>query len=196
MDVYKLEIKKIRTVAEAVQLFEEVADVLDTLYDDMYYDDSLNITETKRKAEYLERLIHRIRVRKYELMKPELSDGIVDLYCDHDAHFTITEHDKKIPIGSIAYHKTKNPIPGNIAYEVLEEYQGHHYALRALRLLGKRLLDNGVQKIFITASNNRNYPSMRTIESFGGILYRGGKNIPGPVAYSCDLSRIYSNKKM
>ena len=192
MNVYKIKIKELNSVEEIESIHEYVTNELENLLDDMYVEEDINFAAAKKEVIFLRKLLHRLNIRKYELMQPDLSDGTIDLYRDYDAHYTITEHGKKIPIGSIAYHKTKNPIPGNIAYEVKEAYQGHHYALRALRLVGKRLLDSGIQSIFITANNNKNYPSIKTIESFGGILCRGDKNIPGPVAYTCDLNRIYS----
>lgn len=193
MNIYDIKVEELKDINTVKRIYNRVSIELDTVTDDLYFQDTTNYQETKVKAMYLERLLYKLRLHIYELMKPEFTDGTIDLYRDHDTHFTITEHDKKIPIGVIEYYDTTRPVPGNISYSIEKEYQGHHYALRALRIIGKRLLDTGVTKIFVTASNNKNYPSMKTIEAFGGILRNNkDKEEPGPVPYICDLKKIYS----
>ncbi len=193
MDIYKLKVEEIDTISDVRKYYRMAGIELDVLNDDLLFGGVILTKEIKEKSTYLENLMYRLRVRMYELQDPTFTDGTIDLYTDKKYHFTICEHDKKEPIGVIEYIDTKNIIPGNISYEIYADYQGHHYALRALRIIGHELLDSGITSIVITATNNRNIPSMKTIEEFGGSLYRGfDKKEPGPIPYSCDLKKIYS----
>ena len=58
---------------------------------------------------------------------------------------------------------------GHIAYGVNPEYQGHHYAARACRLLFPLARRHGMKEIWITC-NPDNMPSRRTCELAGAIF--------------------------
>lgn len=165
---------------------------METLAESLYLEPDLEEEETKDRIAYLERILYELRQRFYEIQDPELSDGTIDLYRLQGTHFTITEHNHKIPIGDIEYINIQKAVPGNISYTIFEGYRGHHYALRALRLIGRLLLTSGISQIFITASNDDNYPSIKTIEKFGGERYHQEDYVTGPIPFTCDLKQIYS----
>lgn len=193
MDIYKLNVDSIKDLSTQRKYYHEAATELDTIIENLYMNFDIDFQESKEKKEYLKQLLYRLRIKGYELEEPVMTDGSIDLYRDHLSHFTICLHDKVIPIGDIEYTDTHRAIPGNISYEIFEKYRGHHYALRALRLVGQKLLELGVKKIYVTASNNENIPSIKTIENFGGVLYHNmTKAEEGPIPYICDLERIYS----
>jgi len=58
---------------------------------------------------------------------------------------------------------------GHIGYEVEEQYRGNNYAARSCRLLFPLIRKLGIKPIVITCAPD-NLPSVRTIESLGGIL--------------------------
>ena len=189
----EIKVEELTDIASVRKAYRAAAIELETINDDLLFCGEIPTPERKKEVADLNNLVYRLRVRMYELQDPAYSDGTIDLYNDKKCHFTICEHDKKEPIGVIEYIDTKNPVPGNISYEIYADYQGHHYALRALRIIGGELLKSGITSIVITANNNRNIPSMKTIEEFGGELYRGTeKSDSGPIPYTCDLEKIYS----
>ncbi len=193
MSIYDLKVENITSLKEVTKYYRQASNELDVITEDLLFSCEIPTPEFKEKCKYLEALLYRLKVRKMELQTPTFTDGTLDLYYDNDYRFTICEHDKKQPIGSIEYIDTKNVIPGNISYEIYEEFQGHHYALRALKIVGEKLLKSGITSIIITATNNKNIPSMKTIEEFGGTLYKGmSKEESGPIPYTCDLEKIYT----
>lgn len=185
-------IEEITDINKLKRLFKIEYIQFETLCEDLLFQGiPIPNEDTKELEEYLER----IRIRINELSFPEYTDGVVDLYRDYGTKFTITESNKKIPIGVISYNDTTRPIPGNISYKIYKKYRGHHYALRALRILGEVLLEKGIKSITVTASDKSNIPSIKTIEEFGGILRNERDRITqGPVPYICDLPSIYSKK--
>lgn len=58
---------------------------------------------------------------------------------------------------------------GHIAYEIKEEYRGHHYAAKACRLLFRLAKKLGMDHLFITC-NPGNPASRNTCEYLGGKL--------------------------
>ena len=188
----KIDVSVLNDVNEIDKLCQEVIDEAVSLQETLFYfyDKS---DEYKDKMIELKEILRLLVKRKYEIQKPSLSDGVIDLYLEDTYSYTICEHDENTPIGSIEYKFSNHPIPGNISYEINKNYQGHHYALRALRLLGRKLLDDGVTTIYITANDEKNVPSIKTIERFGGTRYRNEFRY-GVVPYICDLEKIYNKK--
>lgn len=64
------------------------------------------------------------------------------------------------------YHSYFN---GNIGYEIDEEYQGHHYALEACRMVLEVARAHHMEFIYLTCDEN-NIASFKTIEHLGGKL--------------------------
>ena len=192
MDIYNINIVNITDLQEIRKACRLINIEIETLIEDLLFEEDAIYTDKKSRVEYLRVVLDLLRIKTYELKDPEYTDGVIDLYQDNGTHFTITEHNKTNPIGTIEYVDTQNIIPGNISYEIEKEYQGHHYALRALRIIGKELLESGITSIVITATSPKNYPSIKTIEEFGGTLRYDTKEENGPVPYTCDLERIYS----
>ena len=58
---------------------------------------------------------------------------------------------------------------GHIGYGVDEPYRGHHYAMKACRLLFKLAASHGMEEVIITCAPE-NLPSRRTCERLGGRL--------------------------
>lgn len=58
---------------------------------------------------------------------------------------------------------------GNIGYEIDKDYQGHHYAFLACRMILPIAKQHNMKKIYITCDYD-NIPSYKTIERLGGIL--------------------------
>ena len=192
MSLYTLKVEEIKTIKEVNRYYNQASFALDQIVEEIIQSKGKNNKDLEEQATYLETLMDSLIRRKYELKRPSLSDGIIDLYQEKKYHYTICEHGNSIPIGKIEYREETKPIPGNISYRILDDYQGHHYALRALRLLGSLLQQNGIEKIFITASTSFNIPSIKTIEQFGGTPYPLEKKNNGPVPYTCDLKKIYA----
>ena len=189
----KINVKELKDINEIRRYMYKASEALFTAEEDLMFDETVEYDEKQQRIGDLKNTILELRKRLYEISSPVFSDGTLDLYCDYGTHFSICEFGKIIPIGTIEYTNTSNPIPGNISYEIKKEYRGHNYALRALRMVGKQLLDEGITSITITAPNNTNYPSIKTIERFGGIMNSNWSlEDSGPIPYTCDLKRIYS----
>lgn len=191
--IYELDASTINNVKDIKKYYKMVSTELDRIVEDSFYDNGLDLDELKRRTDILDKLMYQLRIRYYEIETPGLSDGIIDLYLDKPNHYTICKFNECIPVGEIEYCDTNRCVPGNISYIIYDEYQGNHYALRALNLVGKVLLDKGVKSIFITANRKDNIPSIKTILAFGGELYKES-NDDGPVPYQCDLETIYKKK--
>ncbi len=56
---------------------------------------------------------------------------------------------------------------GHLGYEIFEQYRGHHYAVRACRLLMGYAKRAHMDQVDITCDVD-NYPSIRTCELLGG----------------------------
>ena len=188
----KVDVSLLNSVEEIEKLYQTVTSEAVSLQETLfyYYDKS---DEYNDKMNQYKEILRTLLRRKYEIQEPSLSDGVIDLYLESDSLYTICEHDDDIPVGTIAYKETNHPIPGNVSYEINRNYRGHHYALRALRILGHKLLDDGVTSIFITADSLENTPSIKTIEEFGGTKYKSEFRF-GVVPYICDLENIYQKK--
>lgn len=113
-------------------------------------------------------------LRIYE-SNPDLTDNEIDIYikCNEgDIPFqgTIYLHGTGIEIGVIDY---RGPVDskwlGDIGYTISEEYRGHNYAYKALKLISPLIASKGIDKVTIT-TYKENIGSVKTIEKFGGVL--------------------------
>ena len=195
MNISNVKVAELTTIKDIMRVFRQAATEYETINEDLLFSGESPTAEEKERIEYIKQLAHDLRVRAYEIQDPTFSDGIIDLYNDKDYRFTICEHDKSTPIGVIEYNDTQDLVPGNISYEIYKDYQGHNYALRALKLIGHGLLNVGVTGIIVTVDNSTNIPSIKTVEKFGGELI-GTKEDQGPIAYTCDLEKIYSDNNV
>lgn len=60
-------------------------------------------------------------------------------------------------------------ILGQVGYHINEKYRGHHYALKACRMLFECAKEVGMKELLITC-NPDNIPSRKTLEALGGRL--------------------------
>ena len=134
-----------------------------------YYQDVNRLNEISQTLEELNTAI-------LSLEGPTSSNQEIDLYLnkeesnDEVEYYHITPHDSFEKIGYVRVTlKNFNPKLGNIGYGIEEEYRGNHYALQALELLRKSILNHGLNSVIITTYPN-NYASIRTIEQFGGSI--------------------------
>ena len=56
---------------------------------------------------------------------------------------------------------------GHIGYTVFEEHRGHHYALKACKLMFELAKKHGMEYLYITCDQN-NIPSKKTLDYLGG----------------------------
>ena len=66
-------------------------------------------------------------------------------------------------------HNSNTYIGGNIGYTVDEPYRGHHYAMKACKLMFKLARMHELDYLIITFKAD-NIPSYRTCELLGGVL--------------------------
>ena len=66
-------------------------------------------------------------------------------------------------------HNDKTYIGGNIGYGILQEYRGHHYSLKATKLLFNLARKHQMEYVIITC-NPDNLASSKIIEEAGGKL--------------------------
>ena len=87
--------------------------------------------------------------------------------------FEIREHGKHAAVGRCDLRMGMNEelyYAGQIGYTVYPMYRGHHYALKACRLLFQLAKQKyGIDSLIITC-NPDNLPSRRTLEALGGEL--------------------------
>ena len=170
MELYKLDVKKLEDVEEVKRCYRIAADELVTAEEDRLFDeDSCYNPELTERIDFLRNLVASLRSRVYELSEPTLSDENIDLYLDRVDNYTICEHDKTVPVGTVTYEEGSKPnLVGSLSYSIAKEYRGNNYGLRAIRLVGHNLLEKGVTKIIISPRNNDNIPTVSIIEEFGG----------------------------
>ena len=112
-----------------------------------------------------------------------LNDGEIKLVLERTAaanpergyvpayYFRICDQ-KGVNMGRIDLRVGKNQntyYGGNIGYTVFECFRGHHYALKACRLLFQLAKMHGMEELIITCAPD-NAPSRRTLEKLGGEL--------------------------
>ncbi|MBR3494924.1 MAG: GNAT family N-acetyltransferase [Clostridia bacterium] len=118
--------------------------------------------------------------------KPRLSDGEIDLIpvrtldADPEMQFgreytwIIAPHGSRREMGEIALRLGESPCVycfGHIGYHVDPPYRGHHYALKACRLIEPLIRREGKSSVVITCDPD-NTPSRRTCEELGCALER------------------------
>ncbi len=82
------------------------------------------------------------------------TDGEIDLtipkdFEEYDNIFDIYLHGTDEYIGNIWFDEGSDPelvkYYGNVGYEIKKEYRGHHYALKALKLIKKVMLEDNIK---------------------------------------------------
>ncbi len=115
-----------------------------------------------------------------------LSDGVIDLIpvrewgadpemgFGEEYNWIIAPCGKRQEMGRINLRLGESPcvyVFGHIGYHVDPPFRGHHYALRACRLLRPLILRRGKDSVVITCDPD-NVPSYRTCEELGCVLER------------------------
>lgn len=164
----------------------------------IYHTDTYDLRKEydKKLKKYYELCKELDKLRDLEFIKKNacyISDGEIDLYLfDYDINLgsrfcKIYLHNKPILVGEISFRgKIEFSSFGNISYCINKEFQGHNYALKALKLITDKIYEDGIDKVFISA-RDYNIPSIKTIEKFGGKLIDQFSHIN---SYECDLNKI------
>jgi len=135
--------------------------------------------------------------------RPAYSDGVIDLYPvwrglapDDDMGFgdvydyVITEHGRKREIGRVEARLGEGLCCyyfGHVGYHIDPPWRGHHYALRACRLIAPVFRRAGKRSAVITCDPD-NTPSRKTCEELGCVLERTVK-VPARVRERWEISR-------
>lgn len=113
--------------------------------------------------------------------RAEYTDGEIDLIplrvppADRELGFgrervwRITEHGKRREIGQLSYRSGESLgvyFYGHIGYHIEPEWQGHHYALKACRLIRQEICRSGKTSVVITCDPD-NLPSKKTCLALG-----------------------------
>lgn len=123
----------------------------------------------------IERLFHREVITDQEIDLVKVMEIRKDSSQDRvpSVIYEIRLHGRKTAVGRCDLRIGMNPklyYAGQIGYTVYPDYRGHHYALKACRLLFKIARDKyGMNSLIITC-NPDNYPSRRTLEMLDGTL--------------------------
>jgi predicted acetyltransferase len=135
--------------------------------------------------------------------KDLLSDGEIDLIpvkewpADEEMGFgreygwVIAPHGRRREMGRINLRLGESPcvyVFGHIGYHVDPPFRGHHYALRACRLLRPLILRRGKDSVVITCDPD-NEPSRRTIEGLGCLPERSVE-VPQWIRSKWSISRF------
>lgn len=110
------------------------------------------------------------------------TDGEIDLtipkdFEEYDNNFDIYLHGTDEYIGNIWFDEGNDPeftkYYGNVGYEIFEKYRGNHYALKALKLIKRVMLDDDIKSMLFSISP-KNMASRKTAEKFGAhiLCYR------------------------
>jgi len=103
----------------------------------------------------------------------------------HVRQYYIFENATCRKVGKIDYRDLESDYLGNIGYSIFPNYQGHHYAEKALSLLLSHLEKNNVEQVVINTYDN-NIASIKTIERNGGV--RIPSKYHNVVSYLCDTN--------
>lgn len=115
------------------------------------------------------------------------TDGEIDItipkdFEECDNRFDIYLHNTDENVGRIWFDENENfesdrvKYYGNVGYWIKKEYQGHKYALKALYLIKKVMLEDDV-KTMLFSILPKNKPSRTTVERFGAHILCH-RNIP------------------
>ncbi len=103
------------------------------------------------------------------------TDGEIDItipkdFEEYTNEFDIYLHGTDEYVGNIWFDEGNDPefvkYYGNVGYEIKKEHQRHHYALKALKLIKKVMLEDDVKTMLFSISPE-NMPSRKTVERFG-----------------------------
>ena len=106
----------------------------------------------------------------------------------HEQIWRITLHNQRKEIGQISYRDGESRYVyyyGHIGYHVNPQYRGHHYALRACRLLVPEIRLSGKSSVIITCDPD-NVPSRKTCEKLG-CLYERTASVPEEIRKRYDI---------
>ncbi len=173
MTIYELKVEELETVEEVKKYYKLAADELITAEENMLFDEDGFDTANIEHVRYLRGLVQSLRSRVYELESPALSDEVIDLYLDHSNHYTICEHDKTEPIGTVEFKEDEKD-SGRLTCTMKKEYRGNSYSLRAIRLVGTELAKTGYFNVTVS-SNEQEMPN---IEEFAGMSLKGRLSYP------------------
>ncbi len=115
----------------------------------------------------LQRSDQEITVRELYRFKTHEYGAVVETI-----YFDILSNQPFRKIGYCDLRMGMNPelrILGQVGYHINEKYRGHHYALKACRLLFECAKEAGMSELLITC-NPDNIPSRKTLEALGGKL--------------------------
>jgi len=135
--------------------------------------------------------------------RAEYTDGVIDLIplhvgrprpelqFGHEQLWRITRHNERKEIGQISYRDGESRgvyYYGHIGYHIETAYRGHHYALRACRLIREEIRLSGKSSAVITCDPD-NIPSRKTCERLG-CLYEGETRVPEDLVRQFDINAI------
>lgn len=138
----------------------------------------------------------------FRRFRAEYTDGVIDLVPVHIAPpdqalqfgreqvWKITRHNERKEMGRISYRNGESqPLYyyGHIGYHIDQPYRGHHYALRACRLLAEEIRMSGKTSVVITTDPD-NLASRKTCERLGCLFEREAE-VPGELCRKFDISR-------
>jgi len=113
--------------------------------------------------------------------RAEYSDGEIELFplrmtasarelgFGRERTWRITERGKRREIGQITYRPGESAgiyFFGHIGYHILAPWQGHHYAMKACRLIEEEIRRSGKSSVVITCDPD-NIASRKTCEALG-----------------------------
>ena len=137
--------------------------------------------------------------------RAEYTDGVIDLipmhisppdpelHFGHEQVWRITEHNSRKEIGQISYRDGESRCVyyyGHIGYHIDPPYRGHHYALRACRLIRNEIRLSGKTSAVITCDPD-NEASRRTCIRLGCLL-EGNADVPRDLQERFEISSCKS----
>ena len=122
---------------------------------------------------------------------------IYELYKCRDHYiYYIVLHDTSSIVGYVGVDYSDGPhVIGNVGYEVFRKYRGHGYAKKSLELLCDVFFQRGMD-LSILVINPKNVASIKTAESFGGVLVKTSGTSYGTNVYNVDIrQKVLSRQK-
>ena len=163
----------------------------------------LNLTAGKKHQLYRDK--YRILNEEYWILQESLNyyEGILIAENDEieikrigdsvENMYHIYLKGKAIKIGHIDYEGYHSSIiTGDIGYVIDCNYNGHHYAYKALCLLSDYLYKNGIPDFYISVFSH-NIPSIKTINRYGGEVIRTEGRL---TTYQCNTRLLNIEKSL
>ncbi len=119
------------------------------------------------------------------LVMPDSHSGSFDVY------EIIRVEDSEV-LGYISYHYETDKIAGNVSYKIFEEFNGHNYAKKTLKLFAKNLFKIDDSDLFISIYPD-NLASIKTAVGAGAVFDRK-IDIPPHSTYSLGGRNKYANR--